>query len=95
MTAPSMLQVAEQQGRYLAKQLNRAAKAQKAGQEVPKCEPFKYHHLGSMALVGESLSNAPSQHPCSSTCLSEMGHFPACMSKEAHLESYIPHNFDA
>ncbi|BDA46213.1 Internal alternative NAD(P)H-ubiquinone oxidoreductase A1 [Coccomyxa sp. Obi] len=50
---PSLAQVAEQQGKYLAKQLNTAAKAQKAGQEPPKCEPFKYHHLGSMALVGK------------------------------------------
>jgi len=46
--------VAEQQGKYLAKQLNRDARAQKAKDKPPEWAPFNYHHLGSMALVGEA-----------------------------------------
>ncbi len=52
------MQVAEQQGKYLAKQLNRDAQAQKAREKPPDWPPFKYHHLGSMALVGKD-------NPCS------------------------------
>ena len=48
------VQVAEQQGKYLAKQLNIEARAQKAKDKPPEWSPFKYHHLGSMALVGEA-----------------------------------------
>lgn len=47
------VQVAEQQGKYLARQLNNAARTKKNPGETPEWEPFKYHHLGSMALVGE------------------------------------------
>ena len=50
---PCNVQVAEQQGKYLAKQLNRDAQAQKAKEKPLQWPPFKYHHLGSMALVGE------------------------------------------
>eukprot|EP01026_Neomeris_dumetosa_P076348 TRINITY_DN81866_c0_g1_i1.p1 TRINITY_DN81866_c0_g1~~TRINITY_DN81866_c0_g1_i1.p1 ORF type:complete len:416 (-),score=64.00 TRINITY_DN81866_c0_g1_i1:217-1464(-) len=46
---PALAQVAEQQGRYLAKTLNGIAKK---GNEF-KLEPFEYHHLGSMATVGD------------------------------------------
>ena len=48
------VQVAEQQGKYLAKQLNIEAWAQKAKDKPPEWTPFKYRHLGSMALVGEA-----------------------------------------
>ena len=48
-------QVAEQQGKYLAKQLNTSAKAQREGKPPPDWPPFQYHHLGSMALVGATL----------------------------------------
>ncbi|KAK9906340.1 hypothetical protein WJX75_000240 [Coccomyxa subellipsoidea] len=50
---PALAQVAEQQGKYLATQLNAAAKAKSASQELPQWKPFEYHHLGSMALVGK------------------------------------------
>ena len=45
-------QVAEQQGKYLAKQLNASARAERDGKPPPEWPPFRYHHLGSMALVG-------------------------------------------
>ncbi|EIE24104.1 mitochondrial type-II NADH dehydrogenase [Coccomyxa subellipsoidea C-169] len=50
---PALAQVAEQQGMYLAKQLNAAAKARVGKEEAPQWKPFEYHHLGSMALVGK------------------------------------------
>ena len=46
--------MAEQQGKYLAKQLNIEARAQKAKDTPPEWMPFKYRHLGSMALVGKA-----------------------------------------
>ena len=45
-------QVAEQQGRYLAKELNEQARARSP--RVPAVA-FKYHHLGSMASLGARL----------------------------------------
>jgi NADH dehydrogenase FAD-containing subunit len=42
-------QVAEQQGRYLAKELNEQARARSPA--VPSVA-FRYHHLGSMASLG-------------------------------------------
>lgn len=45
-------QVAEQQGRYLAKLLNKLA-ADESGKVCPSTEPgFRYMHLGSMASIG-------------------------------------------
>ncbi|KAJ7543541.1 hypothetical protein O6H91_09G042800 [Diphasiastrum complanatum] len=53
---PALAQVAERQGKYLAKTLNGIAKAGggRAGSasDLPKGDPFEYHHLGSMASVG-------------------------------------------
>lgn len=46
---PALAQVAEQQGRYLAKHLNKAATQVESG---PPSEPFIYRPLGSMASVG-------------------------------------------
>ena len=43
---PSTAQVAQQQGKYLARHLNRHAQ----GKETP---PFKYKHMGMMAYIGE------------------------------------------
>lgn len=43
-------QVAEQQGRYLAKQFNALAKDRNA-----EIKPFVYKHLGSMASIGGPL----------------------------------------
>ena len=54
--APDIAQVAEQQGKYLARQLNKSARAARDGQPPPEWPPFPYHHLGRMALVGESPS---------------------------------------
>ncbi|GMH42376.1 hypothetical protein BSKO_10295 [Bryopsis sp. KO-2023] len=45
---PALAQVAEQQGKYLAKMLNKEAKTG----DPPI--PFKYRHLGSMATVGDA-----------------------------------------
>ena len=45
-----MAQVAEQQGKYLAKCLNDEARGHKG-----PCKPFVYHHLGSMASLGMPL----------------------------------------
>ena len=47
-------QVAEQQGRYLAKALNEEAKARAEGSEI-QVEPFRYKQLGAMASVGVSI----------------------------------------
>lgn len=48
----SALQVAEQQGRYLARILNKVA-ADETRQTQPSTEPtFQYKHLGSMASIG-------------------------------------------
>jgi NADH:ubiquinone reductase (non-electrogenic) len=44
---PATSQVAQQQGKYLAKALTRRARKQPA-------EPFKYHHLGMLAYVGRN-----------------------------------------
>jgi NADH dehydrogenase FAD-containing subunit len=46
-----LAQVAEQQGKYLAKCLNDEARGHKG---PPK--PFVYHHLGSMASLGKHLT---------------------------------------
>ncbi|KAL6769474.1 NDA1 [Auxenochlorella protothecoides x Auxenochlorella symbiontica] len=50
---PALAQVAEQQGRYLARALNEAA-GQPGGLAggLEGAPPFQYHHLGSMASVG-------------------------------------------
>eukprot|EP01025_Chloroclados_australasicus_P010990 TRINITY_DN14731_c0_g1_i1.p1 TRINITY_DN14731_c0_g1~~TRINITY_DN14731_c0_g1_i1.p1 ORF type:complete len:536 (-),score=64.97 TRINITY_DN14731_c0_g1_i1:675-2282(-) len=45
---PPLAQVAEQQGRYLAKALNEHGK-----DDSVKVDPFIYKHLGSMATVGD------------------------------------------
>jgi NADH:ubiquinone reductase (non-electrogenic) len=46
------MQVAEQQGRYLARLLNKVA-ADVEGRTQPSAEPgFRYMHLGSMASIG-------------------------------------------
>ena len=47
-------QVAEQQGKYLAKALNEEAKARVDGSEI-QLEPFRYKQLGAMASVGMDL----------------------------------------
>lgn len=53
---PALAQVAEREGKYMAKELNRILKAGggPAGSKVnvPKGPPFVYRHLGSMATVG-------------------------------------------
>ncbi|MCO5560181.1 hypothetical protein L7F22_013789 [Adiantum nelumboides] len=52
---PALAQVAERQGKYLARELNRIVKSGGgyAGSTVTgKGHPFEYHHLGSMASVG-------------------------------------------
>ncbi|EFJ46064.1 hypothetical protein VOLCADRAFT_63040, partial [Volvox carteri f. nagariensis] len=52
---PALAQVAEQQGRYLARVLNAAAKGPVYGETtaVQQLAPeFRYRHLGSMATVG-------------------------------------------
>ena len=43
-----VVQVAEQQGRYLARVLN----AQAGQLEAAEAQPFQYRHLGSMASIG-------------------------------------------
>ena len=48
------MQVAEQQGKYLARGLNKAA----ASLEPPEPQPFVYKHMGSMAFVGEGPQHA-------------------------------------
>ncbi|KAG2422820.1 hypothetical protein HXX76_015764 [Chlamydomonas incerta] len=47
---PALAQVAEQQGRYLARVLNEQARGPPHG--VPQHSEFEYRHLGSMATVG-------------------------------------------
>ncbi|MCO5597054.1 hypothetical protein L7F22_051128 [Adiantum nelumboides] len=52
---PALAQVAERQGKYLARELNRIVKSGGgyAGSTVTgEGHPFEYHHLGSMASVG-------------------------------------------
>eukprot|EP00850_Spirogloea_muscicola_P019020 SM000181S03545 [mRNA] locus=s181:164316:166881:+ [translate_table: standard] len=56
---PALAQVAERQGQYLSKSLNRLAqldvalaRAQAEPVNVPEIKPFQYRHLGSMANVG-------------------------------------------
>jgi hypothetical protein len=51
LTRCTAAQVAEQQGRYLARYLNAEARAQDKEGEV-RHEPFKYRQLGAMASVG-------------------------------------------
>ncbi|KAL6575729.1 Internal alternative NAD(P)H-ubiquinone oxidoreductase A1, mitochondrial [Orobanche hederae] len=53
---PALAQVAERQGKYLAKLLNRLGKAgygrADAAKDVDFGNPFVYRHLGSMATIG-------------------------------------------
>eukprot|EP00249_Psilotum_nudum_P010650 c22678_g1_i1 orf=372-1991(-) len=53
---PALAQVAERQGKYLAKELNRIGKAggghQGTASRAGQGSPFVYRHLGSMATVG-------------------------------------------
>jgi len=52
---PALAQVAERQGKYLAKALNKLGESghARAGSGTPPAmEPFVYKHLGSMATVG-------------------------------------------
>lgn len=53
---PALAQVAERQGKYLAKSLNRIGKAggghASAAKEMDFGAPFVYRHLGSMATIG-------------------------------------------
>ena len=46
----SAVQVAEQQGAYLAKELNKLAQGKSQAAAMP---PFEFKQLGSMAQVGE------------------------------------------
>jgi NADH:ubiquinone reductase (non-electrogenic) len=46
------MQVAEQQGKYLAKLLNKFA-ANNKGMQISSEPPFIYWHLGSMASIGQ------------------------------------------
>ena len=47
---PFPMQVAEQQGAYLAKELNKLAQAESQAAAMP---PFEFKQIGSMAQVGE------------------------------------------
>ncbi|CAO2840869.1 unnamed protein product [Amaranthus hypochondriacus] len=53
---PALAQVAERQGKYLAKSLNRLGKAgggrANSAADIDLGEPFVYKHLGSMATIG-------------------------------------------
>lgn len=53
---PALAQVAERQGKYLAKKLNMIGKVggghANAGKDIDLGDPFVYKHLGSMATVG-------------------------------------------
>lgn len=49
---PATAQVANQQGEYLAKQLNAAARAKREGRRAEEAAPFMYNHLGSFASLG-------------------------------------------
>ncbi|CAK9164194.1 unnamed protein product [Ilex paraguariensis] len=53
---PALAQVAERQGKYLAKRLNRIGKAAggraNAAKGMEPGKPFVYRHLGSMATIG-------------------------------------------
>jgi NADH:ubiquinone reductase (non-electrogenic) len=47
------MQVAEQQGKYLAAVLNKhAAEGDLSSASIARHKPFKYRHLGSMANIG-------------------------------------------
>jgi hypothetical protein len=67
-------QVAEQQGKYLARCLNAAA----GKLEAAEAPPFAYKHLGSMASVGECRGLAACWCICvqTSTALSTALHWP-------------------
>ena len=50
---PATAQVANQQGEYLARELNAQGRARRAGVEDPApTRPFEYVHLGSFATLG-------------------------------------------
>ena len=50
---PATAQVANQQGEYLAKELNAQGRARRNGNEKPApTKPFEYVHLGSFATLG-------------------------------------------
>jgi NADH dehydrogenase len=52
---PATAQVANQQGKYLGKTLSQIAKASKIGISSEKIvEPFGYHHLGTLAYIGNT-----------------------------------------
>lgn len=50
----ALVQVAEQQGKYLAAVLNKQAKAgELSAVAIARSAPFAYRHLGSMASIGK------------------------------------------
>lgn len=56
---PATAQVASQQGKYLGRKLHKLARATSPGESVAKFDesiskPFKYHHLGSLAYIGNA-----------------------------------------
>ncbi|KAG2187877.1 hypothetical protein INT44_000627 [Umbelopsis vinacea] len=52
---PATAQVANQQGKYLGKSISRIAKASRQGvSEDQVVQPFAYHHLGSLAYLGNT-----------------------------------------
>ncbi|KAG2177772.1 hypothetical protein INT43_003019 [Umbelopsis isabellina] len=52
---PATAQVANQQGKYLGKSLSKIAKASKVGTSSEQVvEPFSYHHLGTLAYIGNT-----------------------------------------
>ena len=56
---PATAQVASQQGKYLGKKLHNLANVTSATDSIAKFDesiskPFKYHHLGSLAYIGNA-----------------------------------------
>ena len=86
--------MAEQQGKYLAKELNAAAKAEQQGKPPEAFPAFKYRHLGSMALVGAPwpLAVVSLKETCCQTtgsCLTSQQGFPFPLAT-AQQVSHVP-----
>lgn len=94
------MQVAEQQGKYLARTFNKLAKDPQA-----KAEPFSYKHMGSMASIGESpvklLMKLPMKLPVKLPAVFSLHHcicaFEAACARAKHAQrtrDHLHHRID-
>ncbi|CAM6047802.1 unnamed protein product [Sphagnum compactum] len=88
---PALAQVAERQGKYVAKALNKMAKAGEghAKAHITPADPFVYRHLGSMATVGRYKALVDLRESNKSRGLSMKGFLSWIVWRSAYLTRVI------